>query len=79
MLLLFLNRQRRKAEQAVRQNLKRNGSLVRILQHPAESMEDLLDYALHESITLTGSSIGYIYLYDEKQNSLRSIPGRAGG
>ena len=65
-LLLFLNRQRRKAEQAVRQNLKRNESLVRILQHPAESMEDLLDYALHESITLTGSSIGYIYLYDEK-------------
>ncbi len=65
-LLLFLNRQRRQAEQAVRQNLKRNESLVRILQHPAESVQDLLDYALHESIALTGSAMGYIYLYDEE-------------
>lgn len=58
--------QRKKAQQETRQNLERNESLVRILQHPTDSVEELLDYALTESIELTGSEIGYIYLYDEK-------------
>ncbi len=60
--------QRRKAQQEIRQNLQRNESLVRILQHPTTSMQELLDYALAESLELTSSKFGYIYLYcDEKK------------
>lgn len=58
--------QRRKAQQEMRQNLDRNESLVRILQHPTTSVQELLDYALSESIRLSASSIGYIYLYSEE-------------
>ncbi|HHY09575.1 MAG TPA: diguanylate cyclase, partial [Firmicutes bacterium] len=48
-------------------NLERNESLVRILQYPAASIQELIDYALQESINLTDSQIGYIYFYDEKK------------
>lgn len=58
--------QRRRAQRETQKTLERNESLVRILQHPTDSVEELLDYALAESIGLTGSEIGYIYLYDEE-------------
>lgn len=42
-------------------------SLLRILQHQSETIQELLDYALKEAISLTSSKIGYIYLYDEER------------
>ncbi len=55
----------RSAEAMVRQSEARLRTLVRILQHPAMSIQDLLDYALNEAVTLTESTVGYIYRYDE--------------
>jgi len=40
-------------------------SLVNILQHEADTIQDFLDYALDEAIKLTESTIGYIYYYDD--------------
>lgn len=56
-------------EEELEQNQVRLKSLVRILQYRAESVQDLLDYALKEAITLTESKIGYIYHYygDKKE------------
>jgi PAS domain S-box-containing protein len=54
-----------KSKQAIIQNNKRLESLVTILQHPANSVQEFLDYALNEVIRLTDSEIGYIYFYDE--------------
>jgi len=39
--------------------------LVEILQHPAETIQEFLDFALAQAIELTGSRIGYIYHYNE--------------
>ncbi len=39
--------------------------LVDILQHPAEDVQEFLDYALEQAIGLTDSKIGYIYHYSE--------------
>ena len=58
--------QRRKAQQDTYQNLERNESLVRILQHPTDSLQELLDHALTESIRLTGSENGCMCLYSQK-------------
>jgi PAS domain S-box-containing protein len=55
----------RGAEQEVRCNEARLRSLVSILQHPSDSVQDFLDYALNEAIQLTGSKIGYLYRYYE--------------
>ncbi len=55
----------KRTTEALRLNEARLESLLRINQHPAENIQDLLDFALHEAIQLTGSKIGYIYLYDE--------------
>ena len=52
-------------EEELEQNQVRLKSLVRILQYRAESVQDLLDYALEEAIKLTESKLGYIYHYDE--------------
>lgn len=46
-------------------NKNRLESLLRIIQHQAETVQDLLDFTLDEAIQLTGSKIGYIYYYDE--------------
>lgn len=58
--------QRRKAQQDTYQNLERNESLVRILQHPTDSLQELLDHALTESIRLTGSENGCMCLYSQE-------------
>ncbi len=60
-------RQRKKAEQNLVHNLERNESLVRILQRPTETIQELLDYTLQESLNLTSSKIGYIYFYSEER------------
>jgi PAS domain S-box-containing protein len=56
---------RKKAEEALKLNEARLESLLKINLHPAETIQELLDFALNEAITLTGSKIGYIYFYDE--------------
>jgi PAS domain S-box-containing protein len=57
--------ERKKAEIEVQHNLDRMRSIINILQNPAESDQEFLDYALNEAITLTQSKIGYIYFYNE--------------
>lgn len=39
-------------------------SLLRILKHQSETIQEFLDYVLDEVIALTKSKIGYIYRYD---------------
>lgn len=53
---------------------KRLQSLVNVLQHDADSIQELLDFALNEAITMTASRYGYIYYYNEekKQFTLNS-------
>nr|WP_320026469.1 diguanylate cyclase [uncultured Acetobacterium sp.] len=40
--------------------------IVDILQHPSETIQEFLDYALKQAIELTNSKIGYIYHYNEE-------------
>lgn len=56
-----------KNKKEIEDNLFRNALLVQILQHNSESKQDYLDYVLNQSLKLTGSKIGYIYLYSEKE------------
>jgi PAS domain S-box-containing protein/putative nucleotidyltransferase with HDIG domain len=56
---------RKQAEAELKLNEARLASLLKISQYPSSSIQDLLDYALNEAITLTGSQIGYIYFYDK--------------
>ncbi len=46
---------------------ERLASLLRIAQRRFASDQELLDFALHEAITLTKSVIGFIYFYDERE------------
>ncbi len=46
-------------------------SLLRISSHSAQSIPELLDFALEEAITLTGSRLGYLYHYDEDAEEFR--------
>lgn len=57
--------ERKQAEDDIKRNEARVESLLRMSQHPAASIQELLDFALDEAIALTGSKIGYIYHYDE--------------
>ncbi|MFP4556538.1 MAG: PAS domain S-box protein [Bacteroidales bacterium] len=59
--------ERKKAEEDIKRNARRLKSLVRIFEHKADSIKDLLDFALSEALNLTGSKIGYIYIYDEQK------------
>jgi len=58
--------ERKKAEEEIRQNESRLKSLVDILQHPSDTIQDFLDYALEQAVQLTRSKIGYIYFYSEE-------------
>jgi PAS domain S-box-containing protein len=55
----------KKAQENIRRNESTLMRLVDILQHPAETIQDFLDYALEQAILLTESKIGYIYHYHE--------------
>lgn len=55
----------RRVEREMKRNVTRLRTLVEILQHPAESVQDYLDFALSEAVRLTGSKLGYIYHYHE--------------
>jgi PAS domain S-box-containing protein len=45
-------------------------SLVDILQHPVESVQEFLTFALDQAIRLTESKIGYIFFYSEERQQL---------
>ena len=70
---------RRRAEEQIRLNELRLESMVRIAQYRAHDVQALLDYALDEAITLTGSTIGYIYDYDEDRSEFRLSSWSKGG
>jgi len=57
--------ERKRAEDNIKRNEARLEGLLRISQHRAGSIQELLDFALDEAITLTDSKIGYIYHYNE--------------
>ena len=58
--------QQKKAEKEMQRNLIRNESLVNVLQHNAQSIQEYLDYVLQQALVLTESRFGYIYFYNEK-------------
>jgi PAS domain S-box-containing protein len=57
----------KQAEAEVRLNEARLTSLLNISQHKAETIQELLDFALDEAIKLTESMIGYIYYYNDQK------------
>ncbi len=59
--------ERKRAEDASRLNEARLEGLLRISQRESSDTQALLDYTLDEAIQLTGSRIGYIYLYSEQK------------
>ncbi len=59
--------ERKRVENEIKLNEIRLRRLIDILQHPSESTQEFLDYALAQAIDLTGSKIGYIYHYDSAQ------------
>ncbi len=70
---------RKRAEEQIRLNELRLESMVRIAQYRAHDVQALLDYALDEAITLTGSTIGYIYDYDQDLSEFRLSSWSKGG
>ncbi|KUO64075.1 MAG: hypothetical protein APF84_08170 [Gracilibacter sp. BRH_c7a] len=50
--------------------LHRNWVLAEVFRKDFSSAEEQLDYVLHESLKLTESKFGYIYLYDEEKEEL---------
>jgi PAS domain S-box-containing protein len=62
--------ERKRAEEKIRRNESRLRMLVNILQHPSETIQDFLDYALEQALQMTGSKIGYIYHYHEERKEL---------
>lgn len=57
---------RKSSEESVRRNEARLRLLYSMSQYKAESLEDLLDFALSAAIKLTESKVGYVYHYDEE-------------
>ena len=57
--------ERKCVEEERRLDEARMESLLRINQHPSDSIQGLLDFSLEEAIQLTDSMVGYIYFYDE--------------
>lgn len=57
--------ERKKAEDEIALNESRLQSMVNIMQKPAGTVNELLDFALEEALRLTQSKIGYIYYYNE--------------
>jgi PAS domain S-box-containing protein len=57
--------ERKQVGREIKLNESRLKMLVDILQHPSDTIQNFLDYALEQAIQLTGSKIGYIYHYQE--------------
>ncbi len=61
---------RKRAEEEVLQNQARFRSLASLLQFQGATTQEFLDFALSEALALTGSKIGYIFLYNEDRRQL---------
>ena len=57
--------ERKKTEEEIISSNARLQRLVNILEHPAKTIQEFLDYSLEQAIQLTKSRIGYIYHYNE--------------
>ncbi|NVN91030.1 MAG: GAF domain-containing protein [Desulfuromonadales bacterium] len=55
----------KRMERDAKRNRERLQCLVNVLQFQAQSIQDLLDNALSEALSLTGSRYGYICFYNE--------------
>jgi len=65
--LLMVNRLRRQQMSVeLDRTTTRLASLVGILQHPVDSTQEYLDYALDEAIRLTGSKIGFLCFFNQE-------------
>jgi len=58
------------AEEALKLNEERLGSLLRLSQGRWDSEQDLTDFALEQGVRLTRSKVGYLHFYDEELKSL---------
>ena len=55
----------KQAEIQLRVNQKRLESMLRISRYQGDNTRELLDLALNEALAVTGSTLGYVYSYDE--------------
>ncbi len=56
---------KKEAENELRLDEYRLESLLKIIQHRTDDVQDFLDVALNEAVTLTDSRIGFVGYYDE--------------
>jgi two-component system, sensor histidine kinase and response regulator len=59
-----ITERKRVEEEVLRSNIRLQ-RLADILQHPSETIQEFLDYALEQALQLTESKLGYIYHYHE--------------
>jgi len=59
---------RKKHEEKILKNSERLHSIVKILQHKSDHIQQFLEYTLEEAIKLTESQIGYLFFYDEHKH-----------
>lgn len=59
-----------RSEELILRSEARLRSLVNILQHKKSSIQEFLDYSLHQAISLTDSHCGFIYHYSSKEKGL---------
>jgi PAS domain S-box-containing protein len=64
--------ERKSAELQLKLDEARLEGLLRISHYEAETIQELLDYALNEAIMLTGSKIGGIFFYNEARQEFTS-------
>jgi len=62
--------ERKRNDEEIKRNELRLKKLVEVLQHPSETVQDFLDYALEQALQLTESKMGYIFHYHEVQKEL---------
>ncbi len=67
-----ITEQRRKEKEHVMASM-RNQILLEVFSRNFSTRNELLDYALNESLKLTGSKYGYIYLYDDTKQQLTLV------
>jgi diguanylate cyclase (GGDEF)-like protein/PAS domain S-box-containing protein/putative nucleotidyltransferase with HDIG domain len=61
----------KKQEEILKRSMERHRILANALMMSFQSSQDQLDYALREALRLTGSQLGYIFLYDDKRRELK--------
>jgi len=65
--------ERRKAQELMQRNLTRLTSIVNILQFRTGNLLDFMEYALHEALKLSDSTVGILYQYYPDTDELQLI------